>query len=235
MKIPFKFIMEKRQATIDDVDSILILDHEVWKDFPASKEMIKSRIEVFPEGNIVAVINGEIISYLSVELIHYDISNPAVISWDEITNSGTIKGIHTYDGEIIFGIADTVSPRFRNFGIGASMVLSGWRIGVNFNVIGCVLGSRIPLYHKYSSKYSVEEYIQLKREDGKYLDPGLRLYQADGFKPIKVVPNYINDPESENHGVLVYQANPFYNRGFKPLRDLLALIIDRWGHKILGV
>ena len=103
MKIPFKFIMEKRQATIDDVDSILILDHEVWKDFPASKEMIKSRIEVFPEGNIVAVINGEIISYLSVELIHYDISNPAVISWDEITNSGTIKGIHTYDGEIIFG------------------------------------------------------------------------------------------------------------------------------------
>jgi len=235
MKVPFKFFLEKRKATLGDVDEIFALDKEVWQDFPATREMIESRIKNFRDGNIVGLVKGKIIGYLSVQLINYDLSNPKIMTWNEITNNGTTNGTHIPTGKIIFGIADTVSPRFRDFGIGISMVLSGWRIGVEYNVTGCLLGSRIPLFHQYSSKHTVEEYVNLRRDDGKFLDPGLRLYESDGFKPIKVVPNYINDPESENYGVLVYQANPFYNKGFPALRNPIARMIDRWGHKFLGV
>jgi len=225
----------RRQATLDDVDGIVKLDNEVWPDFPATREMIESRIKNFPRGNIVALINDEIVGYLAVQLMDYDLSLPKALTWNELTNNGTTNGTHNPKGKVIFGIADSVSPRFRNQGIAISLVLSGWRIGVEYNVIGCVLGSRIPDYHKYNQQFTVEEYIQQRRENGKFLDSGLRLYKSDGFRPIKVVPNYIIDPESLNYGVLVYQANPFYNRGFKMLRDIIARIVDKWGHKFMGV
>ena len=225
----------RRHATLGDVDAILKLDNEVWPNFPATKEMISARITNFQRGNIVALVDGEVVGYLSVQLIEYDPLNPKEMSWNELTNFGTTIGTHNPKGMIIFGIADSVSPRFRNQGIAISLVLSGWRIGVEHNVIGCVLGSRIPDYYRYKTQFTVEEYIKQRREDGKFLDSGLRLYESDGFHPIKVVRNYIVDPESDNYGVLVYQPNPFYNRGFKGLRNLIAKIVDRWGHKFLGV
>ena len=225
----------RRQATLDDVEGIVRLDNEVWPEFPATTGMITERIKNFPRGNIVALVDGEIVGYLAVQLMDYDLLDPKALSWNELTNFGTTIGTHNPKGKVIFGMADSVSPRFRNLGIAISLVLSGWRIGVEQNVIGCVLGSRIPDYHKHKSQFTVDEYIRQRREDGKFLDAGLRLYASDGFKPIKVVPNYINDPESDNYGVLVYQANPFYNRGFEGLRNFIARIVDRWGHKFLGV
>jgi hypothetical protein len=233
MKIPFKFVLEKRNARLEDLDQIIRLDNEVWKDFPATRETIESRIRVFPEGNFVGIINGKIVGYAAVQLIDYDINDPRTLTWNEITDNGTLKSTHNDCGNIIFGVADTVYEELHNFGIGYSLFMSCWKVGVSRNVRGGILGSRIPLFHQYSDKYSVEEYIGLRREDGKPLDPALRMFESDGFIPIKIVPNYIEDPDSENFGVLVYQKNPFYNFGNDKIRRLIGSICERWGHKIL--
>lgn len=231
-KIPF--IFEIRNAEISDVKKILKLDNLVWKDFPANEEMIRSRIEVFPEGNFVAVFKDEIVGYLCLQFIDYDIENHPNFTWDEITDKGTLKLSHHSEGNYMYGVAMTVSPNFQNFNIGTRLIFAGWSLIVKYNKRGCMLGSRMPGYLAVKEKYSPDEYIKLQREDGKLADPELRLYKGDGFTIVSALPNYEPDPESCDFGVLVYQANPFFNRGWSSLRRIISFIIARWGHKLLG-
>lgn len=225
----------RRQATLDDVDGILKLDNEVWPDFPATREMIRSRIEVFPEGNFVGVCNGEVVGHTSLQIVRYDLEKHPPFTWMEITDGGTWRKSHRLDGNHVYGVSLSVSPKVRNYGVGSQMLFCGWSLIIRYNKDICLLGSRIPNYHQYKDKYSPEEYIKLRREDGKLVDPELRLYEHDGFKIICVLPEYENDPESCNYGVLVAQNNPFYNRGWQGFRNFMAWLIFNYGHKVIGV
>jgi len=224
-----------RNANLSDVDEILALDHEVWPDFPATRDMIKSRIEVFPEGNFVTLYKGKIVGYLCLQFINYDLENHPSFTWNEITDNGTLRNSHSISNEYMYGLAMSVSPRFQDVGIGTRLIFAGWSLIVRYNKRGCMLGSRIPGYASVQSQYTPEQYMQLKREDGKLLDPELRLYENDGFKIVGLLPNYENDPQSCDYGVLVYQANPFFNIGWPWLRNVISKVIAKWGHAILGV
>lgn len=220
----------RRQATLDDVDAIFKLDQEVWTEFPGTKEMFASRIQTFPEGQIVAVHEGKIIGYLGLEFINFNMDSPHLFSWNEISDEGTIRKSHSYTGEYMYGIAMTVSNSVQGMGVGTQLVLSGWGMMVGFNRRGSMIGSRVPHYHKYSPKMSINDYIKFKDEDGSFIDPELRLWSKDGFYPILVLPNYCNDPESLNFGVVVYRANPFYGW---PGKKLIATFLSRIGPKII--
>ena len=67
----------RRQATLDDVDAIFELDQNVWDEIgnPATRDMFVSRIETFPEGNIVATINEKVVGYMCHQLIDYDLQS----------------------------------------------------------------------------------------------------------------------------------------------------------------
>lgn len=230
-KVPF--IFKVRNATPDDVDRILQLDNEVWTDFPASRDMIASRVKIFPEGNFIAIRQGEIIGYLALQFVNYDLEAHPSFTWNKITNNGTIASTHNITGEYMYGVGMTVSPRYQNLGIAARLIFAGWGIVVKYNKKGCLIGSRIPGYSKASKICTPEQYLELRREDGKLEDPELRLYEGDGFKVICLLPDYENDPPSCNYGALVYRNNPLYGRGGAFFHKFMALILARWGHKIL--
>jgi GNAT superfamily N-acetyltransferase len=219
-----------RQATLDDVEAIYKLDQEVWTEFPGTREMFASRIETFPEGNFIAEVDGRGVGYLCLELIDIDLSSKKQFTWDEISDRGTIRRSHSYNGNYMYGIAMTIAPCFQGQGIGTQLVLCSWSVGVNYNVRGVLIGSRIPHFHKYANKMSIEEYTNAKNEKGEYLDPELRLWSRDGFKPILILPNYINDPDSLHYGILVYRRNPFFNW---PLRKCIAYVMSTWGPKFI--
>jgi len=227
----------RRQATLDDVDAIFQLDQEVWTEigFPGTRDMFVSRIKTFPEGNIVAVIDDKVVGYMCHQLIDYDIDNPKPFTWNEITDNGYLAKTHKDDGQFEYGVALTVDPDFQNQGIAVQMFMKAWEIGVRFNVKACILGCRMPGYNEVRNKYTVDEYIKLRREDGKLYDPELRLFESDGFRILIPLPEYENDPDSCNYGVLICQNNPFYNKLPKFLRIILGRIISKWGHRIVGV
>ena len=220
----------RRQATLDDVDAIYKLDQEVWTEFPGTREMFASRIETFPEGNFVAEVDGKIVGYLCLELVDLDLNQKSPFTWAEISDHGTIKKSHSYKGNYMYGISMSISPDFQGKGIGTQLVLSSWSVGVNYNILGVLIGSRVPDYHKYAERMSINEYIHLKNGNGQYVDSELRLWSKDGFKPILVLPHYINDPSSLHYGVLVYRRNPFLNW---PLRRIIAYVMSNLGPKII--
>ena len=70
----------------------------------------------------------------------------------------------------------------------------------------------------------------LKNKKGLPMDSELRLWHKDGFRPIKILKDYDNDPDSLNYGVVVYRSNPFYKW---PAKKLLAYLLSNLGPKFI--
>ena len=215
------------------------MEERVWKETPATEEMVVSRINTFPEGQIVAETNirgggGRIIGYNSAIYIKYNIKNPIPKTWKEFTDNGRCTESHKIQNPIGFGVNLTVDEGYHNQGVATRLIWRQLNIGIRFNKRGCILGAMCPGYHKYFDKMNVEDYVGTRREDGSRLDPELRLYEREGFRYLTIVPEYIPDEKSCNYGVLMYIKNPFYGYP-KVMRSVIIQMIERWGFKMFGL
>lgn len=225
MKKTQKLEISFRNAIIADVDGLVALENDVWGDGAANHEQLASRIKVFPQGNIIAIYDGRIVGYVAFEYVD-DITNHSAFTWADITDNGMIINSHKPDGKYLYGINLSVHNSMRGQHLSLDLFLKVWANIILNNKKGTFLGSRIPCFMSYKKRnpgISAEEYVSLKRMGHAY-DPELRLYEKDGLKPIKVLPDYFPDPPSLNYGVLVYRNNPFYNW---PFRRICAYIIGR--------
>jgi hypothetical protein len=84
------------------------------------------------------------------------------------------------------------------------------------------LGARIPGYHKHSH-IPVTDYVFEKSKSGKPIDPELYFYLKQGFEIVKIIPEYMEDPESLNYGVLIRWINPLY-QGTRVFPFLMPMI-----------
>lgn len=218
-----KFIF--RPATLADITELVELEQNVWADNGANALKLKSRIEIFPAGNIIALYEARIVGYLSFEYVG-NVVNLAHFSWDSITDNGTIVRSHKPYEKYMYGISLSVHKTMSGQQLGFGLTLQAWISMILNNKKGIFIGSRMPGYRnykKYHPEIIPEEYIKLKRH-GKLRDPELRMYEKDGVCSVKVLPEYFPDPPSENYGVLLYRKNPFYNW---PLRGFWAWLIAR--------
>lgn len=207
-----------RQAKIEDIPEILIIEKEAWgEEKAASKKMFESRIKTFPEGTLVAEINKKIVGVVVTERVNYNLQKDSY-NWYEITDNGFIRRSHKKDGNTIYGIDLSVAPSFQHLGIGTKLLESIAKLCIRYNIRQGMLGGRIPGYHKYADRMSIREYVSatIDTEKGtKSLDPEIDFYKKAGLKIVKIIPNYFEDPESLNYGVLLLWKNPFYNRWYR--------------------
>ena len=203
-----------RRAKVEDIEGIITLEEEVWPEgLRATKDQFLSRIETFPEGVMIAITDHTIVGVVATEIVDYNFSNPG-LTWKEITDNGFIRGTHNPDGDTLYGVDLSVSP----FGINSAKLLME-QIGkfvIGRNLKRGILGARIPRYFKVAGKMSAEDYINGRRGN-RPLDPELVFYTRLGLRIAKVIPNYIEDPESCNYGVLMVWDNPFYGKPFSAL------------------
>jgi ribosomal protein S18 acetylase RimI-like enzyme len=200
-----------RQARLEDIEGILNLEEEVWPEgLRATKSQFLSRIKTFPEGNFVAHINGTIVGVVATEIVNYDLENPT-LSWNEITDNGSIKRTHNPNGDTLYGVDLSVSP----FGGNASKLLMEQigKLAIRRNLKRGILGARIPRYHKFAGKMTAKDYVNARRNN-RPIDPELIFYTRLSLKIVGLIPNYIEDPESCNYGVLLVWDNPFYGKPF---------------------
>ena len=202
-----------RQANLEDINGILIVEEEAWPEgLRASKEQFISRIKIFPEGTLVAeeVDEGNIVGVVVTEILNYDIENP-IPTWKEATDNGLIKKTHNPNGDTLYGVDLSVS-RFAN-SASKNLILGIGKIIIRRNLKQAVLGARIPRYHKYNDRMNVKDYVYGKRGKRPF-DPELVFYSKVGLQIFGILPDYIDDPDSCNYGVLLCWKNPFYGRPF---------------------
>lgn len=177
--------------------------------------MFKSRIKTFPEGTLVAVIGNKVVAVVATEIINYN-PEKKTLNWYEITDNGYIKKTHNPKGDSLYGVDLSVHPSFQNKGIGKKLMVAVGKLAIKYNLKRGFLGARIPNYYKYAHKIKVEDYVKITEKGGEIPpDPELMFYQQLGLKMVKVIPNYFNDPESLNYGVLFVWENPYYNKWYR--------------------
>jgi len=222
-----------RKATLSDVEDMVILEEDVWGKEGADEEKIKARINIFPEGNLIAINDGDVVGYVSFQYVD-DISRGATFTWQEITDNGKTEKSHKPKGNFIYGINLSVHSSMNGHKVSESLVMHGLANMIKNNKRGSFIGSRIPGFAKYKKRnphIDVTYYINLRRSsNNKLRDSELALYESDGFKAVKVLPGYFPDPASLDYGVLVYHKNLFYNWPFK---KLMAWLIVKLGPKLI--
>ncbi len=212
-----------RHAVRSDIEKYERLQASRWREENiASHENLLSRFRTYPEGMLVAEENGRIVGMVyAMRIAGYDEAHP--ISWYEITHDGACDN-HVADGPILFGVDLTTLP-----GVGAragdALLVGIGQMAIQYNIQWCMLGGRMPGYHQYKDAMTADEYLWKKNKYGKFLDRQVRFYASvPGLKVVRVIPNYFDDPDSDNNGVLLRWRNPFYNW---PFRRLLARVFPR--------
>jgi len=211
-----------RKAEIEDIPQILEVEKAAWgEERAAIFEMLKSRIKIFPEGTLVALVDKKIVGFISTEIVNYDLEKNAS-SWYEITDNGFIAKTHNTKGDTLYGVDLSIHPSYQNMGIGRKLMENIGKLAIKYNLKQGVLGGRIPNYYKFANRIRVEDYVNIgeqKRGNDIPPDPELRFYRKEywkiGLKVVKIIPNYFKDPESLNYGVLLVWKNPFYNKWYR--------------------
>ena len=175
-----------RNLQIEDYDQLAQSFTRVYTDgsdvFWTHKQ-IEKLIKIFPEGQIVTVVDDKIVGCALSIIVNYDdVKNDH--TYAQVTGKETFN-THNPKGNILYGIEV-------------------------FNLKAIMFGGRIPNYHKYADQMRPKEYIDKVRQKEIY-DPVLTFQLSNDFHVRKVMRNYLpNDEESKHYACLLQWDNIYY-------------------------
>lgn len=200
-----------RNTTPDDIEKIVQLQKESFPILARSDniwhpEELKSHLRIFPLGQFVAVEeDGDIVGSASTLIITL---NPeyAEHTWKEITADGMITN-HNTTGDSLYGADISTHPKFRHEGIGSMLYGARKELVLRLGLRRMISGGRLFNYRDYADKMSASEYAN-KVISGELHDPVLSFELENGFKFIKILPNYLDDVRSRNYASFIEWLNP---------------------------
>jgi ribosomal protein S18 acetylase RimI-like enzyme len=166
---------------------------------------LENHISIFPEGQFCAEVNGRIVGSASSLLVHLK-PDYADHTWYDITGEGLFTN-HNPNADSLYGADISIHPAFRCKGIATMLYNKRKELAMRLNIRRIIAGGRLYNYYKYASSMSAEEYAD-KVVTGKLNDPVLSFQLKNGFKFIKILPNYLYDKRSLNYASFIEWINP---------------------------
>jgi len=109
----------------------------------------------------------------------------------------------------MYGVESCVDPAYRGQGVGSKLMDARFDVLRRLNLRGMIAGSAIIDYYKVADSVPVEQYVA-DVATGRRFDTNLSKQLHKGFKAHYPIPNYINDEEALEYGVLIVWENPDY-------------------------
>lgn len=211
-KLPIKI----REATRDDIPALLALNRAAYPVLASENVVwgethLRSHLRIFPQGQIVAEVNGEILGAVSSLLVDLGPDPLRHHTWAGITDSGYFTN-HNPNADTLYGADVYVHPKSRGLGIGAALYEARRQLCQRLNKRRILAGGRLWNYFEHADKISPQEYAY-RVVAGEFRDLVLSFQLHEGFVLRGVMSNYLKDPKSHNHASLVEWLNPDY----KPL------------------
>ena len=171
------------------------------------KEHFLKHCELFPEGNFVAISDGEVAGLGSGFLCFFDFDEPKHTFMEFIAEGYYTN--HTPNGDWYYGADISVHPNYRRRGIGALLYAARKAIVKQLNRRGIVAGGLLPGFVQHKPHMTVHEYVK-KVIAGELYDPTLSFQLRHGFKVRGLLENYIHDVPSDNWSTLIVWENAEY-------------------------
>ncbi|MEZ5163321.1 MAG: GNAT family N-acetyltransferase [Fimbriimonadaceae bacterium] len=171
-------------------------------------EHIARHLEIFPEGQFVALHEGMVIGSASACLISED-AWQSHLPWEE-TLGGYFFDHFDAQGSTLYGADVSVNPEFRGRGVGRGLYQCRYDFVRDSGLLRYGTACRIPDFRGWfgqdsASRADLEEYCRLV-EMGKLSDRTLSPLLRYGLRREGVIENYIEDIESANAAcVLVWE------------------------------
>jgi ribosomal protein S18 acetylase RimI-like enzyme len=202
-----------RNTRLDDIEKIVKLQQDSFPilaryDNIWHPEELKSHLQIFPLGQFVVVEeDGEVVGSASTLIVTL---NPeyAEHTWKGITSDGIFTD-HNPNGDSLYGADISTHPKFRHEGIGSMLYGARKELVLRLGLRRMISGGRLFNYQDYADKMSAFEYAN-KVINGELHDPVLSFELDNGFKFIKVLPEYLDDIRSQNYASFIEWLNPHF-------------------------
>lgn len=212
-----------------DLKNSMIEAYSDWEDSYWREHSISKLLEIFPEGQIGAFVNGKAAgSALSLIVDYKQFGDQH--TYQNITGDYSFS---TFDaeGDVLYGIDVFIHPDYRNMRLGRRLYDARKELCEQLNLRAIMAGGRIPNYNKYADTLSPREYIRKVRQRELH-DPSLSFQLANDFHVKKVIKGYMEgDKSSHEYATLLEWNNIYYEPKFtlfKGNRPIVRLGLVQW-------
>ncbi len=199
-----------RPTRVEDVPRLIELQRRTYTTIqPWTQDNVARQLELFPQGQVVAELNGRIVGAASSLVVLWD-EWSVEHSWNEITARGTFA-THDPAGRTLYGAEVFVDSRLRGMGVGRELYRARRRICRAMNLKRIIACGRLPGYAAHADAMDVELYCK-KVLWGDLADAVLSFQLREEFRFCGVVHGYIpEDAESRGNASLIVWLNPKYD------------------------
>ena len=148
-----------RQMRIEDYEALVEMQLACFPEMePWGRDHIESQIQMFPKGQMVIEIDGQIAASSGSLIVQYE-PNMAWHNWKAISDNGYIRN-HNPKGDTLYGIELMVHPEYRGLKLARRLYDARKELCREMNLARMIIGGRIPGYHKFAEKMSAREYVE---------------------------------------------------------------------------
>ena len=187
-----------RYAQENDLPALEQLEEQCWA--PALRtpvSRLKQRIRRYPEGQLALEMNHKVVGI---------VYSQRITNSEDLINASikTVEKIHQQDGRIVQLLGVNILPEMQHQNLGDQLLEFMLQKCCLMSVVVKVMGVTICKdYYKHDS-ITMEEYIKLRNERGKLVDPNLRFHELHGAQIKGLISNYrIDDRKNKGYGVLI--------------------------------
>ena len=194
-----------RKMEKSDAPQLAHLQEVVFPDLIPEERMkdihFSSHVDLFPEGQWVAEIDGKIAGSTSSIRYHFDPEHPEMHRFADLFDDGFMR-THQPEGNWLYGMDMAVFPEFRGLGIARKLYRARQNLVRELGLEGQVTVGMLNGFAAHSTQYTLEKYYQAL-VDGVLKDPTVSVQQKIGFKLCGLMKDYLSDPTCGNAGVLL--------------------------------
>jgi len=196
---------ELKEATVSSYGS---MPNSYWK-----LDEIGKLIKLFPEGQIVIKVNGDIAGCALSMIVDFNKIEDQH-TYQDIVGDDNFN-VHDENGDTLYGIDVFIKPDYRGLRLGRRLYDYRKEVCENLNLKAIVFGGRIPNYHKFKNELTPKQYID-KVKSKEIHDPVLNFQLSNDFHPVRIMKGYLEgDKASGEYAVLMEWDNVYYQKPSK--------------------
>ena len=201
-----------RNTCKKDIPEIVAIQRESFSDVAteiiSEPSFLEDHTDLFPEGQFCAELNGRVVGSASSLIVSL---NPEYCdhSWYDIVGNRSIFRSHDPKGNSLYGDDICIHPSYRRQGIATMLFSARKELAIKLNLKRIIAGGRLYNYCEYANKMPPDQYAE-KVVNGELQDQVLSFDLKNGFKYIKIIPDYIYDSRSLNYAAFIEWLNPNY-------------------------
>jgi GNAT superfamily N-acetyltransferase len=157
-----------------------------------------NHIKLFPEGQFVILDGDKVIGMSTTIRYHLALEDHTFL---EISD-GLWMTSHEPDGEWLYGMDVGVHLDYRGQGLARAIYRARQETCHRLGLKGQFTVGMPNGYLHYADKMSLEDYYEALVE-GRLKDPTVNVQQRMGFEWIRLIHNYLQDPQCGNAGILM--------------------------------